>query len=59
MSEKNSVKTVIEMIVLAVIVAVVVYLFMSGQTQSDMGAAAANARIPLGEAFGDLLTKYF
>lgn len=59
MSEKNSLKTVIEMIVLAVIIAVAVYLFMNGRGQSDLGAAAANARVPLGEAFGNLLTKYF
>ncbi|MBR2706655.1 MAG: hypothetical protein IKE74_05355 [Mogibacterium sp.] len=59
MSEKNSLKTVIEMIVLAVIIAVAVYLFMNSQGQSDLGAAAANARVPLGEAFGNLLAKYF
>ena len=59
MSEKNSLKTVIEMIVLAVIIAVAVYLFMNSQGQSDLGAAVANARVPLGEAFGNLLAKYF
>ena len=59
MNEKRSGKMVIELIVIGVIIAIVVYLFMSNQSQGELSAAAANARVPLGEAFGTLLEKIF
>jgi len=59
MNEKRSGKMVIELIVIAVILAIVVYLFLTNQSQSELSAAAANARVPLGTAFGELLNKLF
>ena len=59
MKEKNTKKIAIEMIVLGDIVAVLVFIFMSNVGEQDYAAAAANARVPLGEVFRGLFVDKF
>lgn len=57
---KKDYKLTIELIVVGLILAVIVFLFMSNNgNDTAFAAAAANARKPLGEVFSALINKYF
>lgn len=59
MVEKETKKYVVEMIIIGVVLAVVVFIFMSNTGDQEFAAAAANARVPLSDVFKGLLNKYF
>lgn len=63
MSDKNankgSSKFSIELIVVGIILLAVVLIFMSNTGDQEFAAAAANARVPLGEVFLGLIDKFF
>lgn len=50
----------IEMIAIAIILTIVVFIILSNRgSDAEFAAMAANARKPIGEVFGELMSKYF
>ena len=58
-TNKGVSKLSIELIVIAIILVAVVFIFMSNTGDQEYAAAAANARVPLGEVFKGVIDKFF
>ena len=58
-TNKRKSNLTIKLIVIGIILFVFLVIFMSNTGEQELAAAAANARVPLGEVFKGLLSKYF
>jgi competence protein ComGC len=59
MNKKNAKKFTIEMLIIGLVLAAVVFIYISNTEDQALAAAAVNARVPLGDVFNSLLNKYF
>ena len=56
-TNKGSSKLFLKLVVIGIILFAVVFIFMSNAGEQEFAAAAANARVPLGEVFKGLINK--